>query len=440
MLRRTFCKYISAGLTSLGIHSTSFAGKGKRKAKPNFIIIFTDDQGYGDLGCFGSADMHTPNIDRMAAQGMKMTDFYSASPVCTPSRAALLTGNYPLRAGNLPVLWPFHKIGLNPSETTIADVLKGQQYATACIGKWHLGHHKEFSPVRQGFDYFYGMPYSNDMFPKPLLRNDEIIERPVNQNTLTRRYTQEAVKFIRRNKDNPFFLYLPHTMPHVPLAVSDRFRGKTSRGLYADVIAELDWSTGQILSTLKELDLEKDTLVIYTSDNGPWLGKGAKGGSAGPLRGGKFSAYEGGMRVPCVMQWRGIIPAGRSCPALTTTMDLLPTCAALAGASLPDNPIDGKNIVDVIVGNRSRHSPYDAFIYYGPRGTVRAVRSGSWKLFLKKNELYNLREDIGEQTNLYPKHMAMVKKLRKMAIEIDKEIRSQRRPPGKLKVLRNQEQ
>ncbi|MFW5775625.1 MAG: sulfatase [Chitinivibrionales bacterium] len=433
MLRRTFCKYVSAGLTTLGVHSPGHGEQ--RRRNPNIIIIFTDDQGYGDLGCFGG-DVHTPNIDRMAKRGVKMTDFYTASPVCTPSRAALLTGSYPLRAGNLPVLWPFHKIGLNHEEVTIADLLGRQGYATACIGKWHLGHHREFSPLVQGFDYFYGMPYSNDMFPKPLLRNGEVIEKPVNQSTLTRRYTHEAQQFIRRTKDSPFFLYLPHTMPHVPLAVSQRFRGKSSQGLYGDVIAELDWSTGQIIKTVQELGLEQDTLIVYTSDNGPWLGKGEKGGSSGPLRGGKFSAYEGGMRVPCVMQWVGTIPAGRSCSALTTTMDLLPTCAALSGAPLPAHPIDGKDITGVLTRKKCDRSPYEAFVYYGPRGAIRAVRSGKWKLFLKKNELYNLQEDIGEKKNLYADHAPLVKKLRDMAIAVDKNVRSQRRPPGKLKVLR----
>ncbi len=435
MLRRTFCKAASAGVASLGLGSLSY-GQKDRKTKPNIIIIFTDDQGYGDLGCFGGSDVKTPHIDQMAQRGMRMTDFYAASPVCTPSRAALLTGSYPLRAGNLPVLFPFHKIGLNPAESTIADLLSGQGYATACIGKWHLGHHPEFFPTRQGFDYYYGLPYSNDMFPKPLYRNDQIIERPVNQSTLTRRYTEESVKFIRLNKDKPFFLYLPHTMPHVPLAVSERFRGKTSMGKYADVIAELDWSTGRILQTLRELGIEENTLVVYTSDNGPWLGKGKRGGCAGPLRGGKFSAYEGGMRVPCVLQWPGTVPAGRTCAALTTTMDLLPTCTALAGAGRSVNPIDGKNITDVISGKNRDKSPYEGFLYYGPRGVVRAVRSGPWKLFLKKEELYNLDEDIGERNNIYSKHAAMVNKLRSLALDIDQDVRKNRRPPGKLKILR----
>ncbi|MFP6612191.1 MAG: sulfatase, partial [Pirellulales bacterium] len=325
--------YVPAILFTLNLAATALspldASAGGNERLPNFVIIFTDDQGYQDIGCFGSPKIKTPNLDRMAGEGMKFTDFYSANAVCSASRAALLTGCYPPRVSISGVLFPRHKVGLHPDEITIADLLKQRGYATACIGKWHLGHKPEFLPTRQGFDSYYGIPYSNDMMidptmdladgcvlrqgmtaerirqekPKrnwvPLLRGAKVIEYPVDQSTLTKRYTDEAVQFIKTNRSKPFLLYLPHTMPHIPLFASPQFKGSSARGLYGDTIEEIDWSTGQILETIKSLGLDEQTLVIYTSDNGPWKLPNGRGGNAEPLRGYKFQTYEGGMRVPC---------------------------------------------------------------------------------------------------------------------------------------------
>ena len=277
--------------------------------RPNFIIIFADDLGYGDLGCYGHPTIHTPNLDRMAGQGMRFTQFYSAASVCTPSRAALLTGRLPIRSGmcsdSRRVLFPDSAEGLPQEEVTLAEALKAQGYATACIGKWHLGHHPEYLPTRHGFDTYFGIPYSNDMRPCPLMRNEEVLEEPAEQATLTARYTEEAIGFIKAHRDEPFFLYFPHTFPHVPLFASDRFKGTSKRGLYGDVVEELDWSVGQVLKALEECDLGDRTLVVFTSDNGPWLTQSERGGSAGLLREGKGSTWEGGMREPAIAWWPG---------------------------------------------------------------------------------------------------------------------------------------
>ncbi|MEK9862038.1 MAG: sulfatase, partial [Verrucomicrobiota bacterium] len=318
---------------------------------PNIILIMTDDQGYQDLGCYGSPSIKTPFLDQLARDGMRFTDFYAGNSVCSPSRAALLTGCYPTRVNIPGVLFPRDSIGLHPDEVTLADLLQSVGYATACIGKWHLGHHPSFLPTRQGFDHYLGIPYSNDMTidpkaqlaqtvrwregmtrermlsqaPKknwvPLMRDEEVIEYPCDQTTLTQRYTREAIAFMQANRQRPFFLYLPHTMPHIPLAASPRFRGRSAGGFYGDTIEELDAGVGLILSELKRLDLEEDTLVIYTSDNGPWNLKNGHGGSALPLRGFKFQTYEGGMRVPCLMRWPGVIPAGSTCSQIVASLD-----------------------------------------------------------------------------------------------------------------------
>jgi len=455
--RRDFFAVVAGGLVAATARRVTAAQSSR---PPNFIVIFTDDQGYQDLGCFGSPDIKTPRIDRMAAEGIKFTDFYVAAPVCTPSRAALMTGCYPQRVGLPSVLNPKSRIGINPNEITLAELLKTRGYATACIGKWHLGHLPPFLPTRNGFDYYFGIPYSNDMDreklgepPIPLMRNEEIIEQPANQDTLIERYTDEAIKFIRANRDRPFFLYLPHTMPHVPLHVSERFRGKSKRGLYGDVIECLDWSTGRILDTLSELGLERNTLVVYTSDNGPWLSKGKYGGSALPLRAGKGTTYEGGMRVPCVMRWVGKIPAGTVCSEVATTMDLYPTFAKLAGAKLPtDRIIDGKNIWSLMSGEPNARSPHEAFFYYRAYA-LEAVRSGRWKLILphpvgrrrrrrppKKvpEALYDLKTDIGETTDVSAEHPDIVKRLRELAERCREDlgdsiygrVGKNRRPPG----------
>lgn len=435
--------------------------------KPNFVIIMTDDQGYQDLGCFGSPKIKTPHVDRMATEGMRFTDFYSGASVCTPSRAALMTGCYASRVGNLPVLFPRSNTGLNPDEITIAEILKEQGYATACIGKWHLGHHAPFLPTRQGFDTYFGIPYSNDMTLDPsqpladdivlregvtlesirnhkkrdlvpLMRDEKIVEYPADQNTLTKRYTEEAVKFIKANRDRPFFIYLPHTMPHIPLFVTPEFEGKSEIGLYGDAVEEIDWSTGQILDTLRELKIDKHTLVVYTSDNGPWKldqkswVKGNKnrrvGGFAHPLRGYKFSRFEGGMRVPTVMWWPGRIPAGTSCGEVAASMDLLPTCAALAGAEPPkDRGTDGKSLVALLEGKEGAKSPHEAFFY-----RTEAVRMGDWKL--KGKALYNLKTDISEQTDVAREHPHIAARLKKRLDAFKAEIKKNRRPAGTLKV------
>lgn len=347
--------------------------------------------GYGDIGCFGSTKHRTPNIDKMAGEGMKFTDFYVTSGVCTPSRSSLLTGCYPKRVDmhqdskGRCVLFPAGKKGLNPNEITIAELLKQQGYATCCIGKWHLGDQPKFLPTRQGFDCYYGIPYSNDMGgsrpekpPLPLMRNEKVIEAPANQNTLTKRYTAEALKFIKKNKDRPFFIYLPHSMVHNPLHASKTFRGKSANGIYGDAVEEVDFSTGQILDTLKKLNLDKNTLVVFTSDNGA---SNQFGGSNAPLRGHKGSTWEGGMREPCLMWWPGHIPAGKTCSQMAITMDLLPTFTALAGANLPvDREIDGRNIWP-LMSKSGVKSPHEAFYYY-QIDQLQAVRSGKWKLHL----------------------------------------------------------
>ena len=355
---------------------------------PNIVLIFTDDQGYQDIGCFGSPLIKTPNLDRMAEEGVRLTDFYSANSVCSPSRAALLTGCYPNRVGVTGVLFPRHSTGLNPSETTIAEILGERGYATACFGKWHLGHKKPFLPTNHGFDSYFGIPYSNDMSidptmaisatvrwregasleqfrkskPKknwvPLFENGQVVEYPADQTTLTQRYTERALAFIESNKERPFFLYLPHTMPHIPLFASDGFRGKSARGPYGDTIEEIDDSVGQILAALDRHSIADKTLVIYTSDNGPWKLTGGRGGSAYPLRGYKFSTYEGGMRVPCIMRWPSKIPAGSVCREIAATIDLLPTLSRLAGCELPtDVVIDGRDIRPLLFYPTTAPSP-----------------------------------------------------------------------------------
>lgn len=405
--------------------------------KPNVIIIFIDDMGYGDLGCFGSTKNRTPHIDQMAAEGMTFTDFYVACSVCTPSRAALLTGSYPRRVnmhvdeGNLCVLFPGARKGLNPTEITIAEMLKAQGYNTACIGKWHLGDHPDFLPTQQGFDSYYGIPYSNDMnrkpIPLPLMRDEVVIEAPVKQATLTKRYTEEAIKFIKRSKDTPFFLYLPHAMVHLPLHASADFKGQSANGIYGDATEELDWSTGEILKTLSSLGIDKNTLVIFTSDNGS---TGNNGGSNVPLNGRKGRTDEGGMRVPCVMRYPGRIPANTVCSEVSGTIDLLPTLAALSGGAIPqDRIIDGRSIWPLMTGAANAESPHEAFYYY-QMDQLQCVRSGKWKLHLpmaskKRNwgkpegetplKLFDLVSDIHEDHDVSAQHPDVVKRLLKLA-------------------------
>ena len=423
---------------------------------PNVVIIFTDDQGYGDVGSFGATGFETPNLDKMASEGMRFTNFYSAQPVCSASRAGLLTGCYPNRIGISGALFPHHEIGISDDEVTIAEMLKEKGYATAIFGKWHLGHHKQFLPLQHGFDEYTGVPYSNDMWPikldgtksppgqgrggypdLPLVEGNETIELITNfagQDKLTTLYTEKAVDFINRNKNNPFFLYVPHSMPHVPLGVSDKFRGKSEQGMYGDVMMEIDWSVGQIMEALKVNGLENNTIVIFNTDNGPWLNYGNHAGSSGGLREGKTTSWEGGQRVPCIVKWPGTVPEGVVCNKLASSIDFMPTIASIVGGSLPGHKIDGVNILDLWKGN-FQAEPRKEFYYYFGKNNLNGVRKGNWKLVfphtyasyeatVPKNdghggkrikmkvdsiELYNLMRDPGERYNvveLYPDILA----------------------------------
>ena len=406
--------------------------------KPNLILIYMDDMGYGDIGCFGSTKNRTPILDQMAKEGMRFTDFYVTSGVCTPSRSSLLTGCYPRRLNmhvdqnNKWVLFPNASKGLSPDETTVAEILKEEGYATACIGKWHLGDQPEFLPTKHGFDSYFGIPYSNDMgrknIPLPLLRDDKVIEAPVAQSSVTRRYTDEAVKFIKANREKPFFLYLPHTSVHLPLFPGEGFKGKSSNGKYGDWIEEVDACTGIILDTLKKEQIDKETLVIFTSDNGS---NSRNGGSNAPLKGAKGSTHEGGMRVPCIMRWPGKIPANSTCTEVASTLDFLPTFTALAGGTLPSNKIDGHKISDLLFAKPGAKSPHPAFFYYHTT-QLQAVRSGKWKLVLPQSQkfegwsgkrkdtptqLYDLSIDPGESKNLVDKYPDVVVRLSGFAEE-----------------------
>lgn len=419
-------------------------------APPNVIIIYADDLGYGDLGCYGHPTIRTPNLDRMAAEGMRFTQFYSAAEVCTPSRAALLTGRYPIRSGmcneQIRVLRRNSTGGLPQDEVTLAELLKEKGYRTGCIGKWHLGvwsNDPKHHPMNHGFDFQFGLPHSNDMDPNPgnpkmanalvdqkaeywnspLYRGTELVERPADQSTLTRRYTEEAVKFITAKKGQPFFLYFPHTFPHTPLFASKDFKGKSPRGLFGDVVEELDWSVGRVLDTLRENGLAENTVVFFSSDNGPWLLMGETGGSAGLLREGKGSTWEGGMRVPGIAWWPGKIQSWSVCQDVACTMDLYTTFAKLAGAKLPqDRKIDGKDIAPLLFGTGKVER--DVFIYYrGER--IFAARVGPWKAhFITRSsygpdkpetheppELYNLEEDPSEIRNVAEKHPDVIARI-----------------------------
>ncbi len=453
---------------------------------PNIIVVFTDDQGYGDLGCYGSPNIQTPHIDRLAAEGMRMTSFYAA-PFCGPSRAALMTGCYPPRVSIAFNHTPNAKTGIHPDEITVADLLKTAGYATLHLGKWHLGDAPEFLPTRHGFDEYLGLPYSNDMFPHhemlpirenepplmqairkrsrytgspwkqgqanlppsfekplPLIDGERVVETMPDQRTLTTRYTERAVRFIRENRDRPFFIYLAHAMPHVYLYVSDKFEGKSERGLYGDVIMEIDWSVSQMRSALEDLGLDDDTLIVFTSDNGPWLPYGIDGGSAGPLRGGKGSVYEGGMRVPGIFWWPGKIAAGSRSSEIAANMDLLPTFAEAAGVALPgDRVLDGRSLWPLLSGATDR-GPHGEFYYFNGSkpGTSRmgAVRDRRWKLMVRRNdqgeleagELYDLAWDVRERTDRAADHPEHSLRLLARARAFHRELLENIRPLGKL--------
>ncbi len=427
---------------------------------PNVIFVLVDNLGYADIGCFGSTTHRTPNIDRLASEGVRLTSFYSAAPVCTPSRASFLTGCYPRRVGmhvdynGTQVLMAVSSRGLNPDELTIAELLKERGYATACFGKWHLGDQPPFLPRRHGFDEFFGLPYSEDMGrreatayrtavpPLPLLEDETVIEAPADPSQLTRRFTERAVEFIAKNKDRPFFLYLPHTMPGSTREsfASERFKGKSANGTYGDAVEELDWSMGEVSEALVENGIDDRTLVIWTSDNGPSLRKNVAHGSVAPLRGWGYSTDEGGMRMPLVARWPGRIPAGTESDELTTAMDLLPTLVKLAGGEVPtDRVIDGHDIWPILSGEAGETSPYDAFCFYF-LGQLQAVRSGKWKLYLPLEEkwdrrrwsnrtcdpcelkLVDLDADIGEEQNLAAANPDVVERLTAYAEQAREEL------------------
>lgn len=432
-------------------------------SKPNIILILTDDMGYGDLVSNGAIQTETPHLDKLANQGMRFTNFYVSHAICSASRAALLTGCYANRVGIHGALNPHANIGLNQEEETIAEILKVQGYSTAAVGKWHLGHHHEFLPLQHGFDEFLGLPYSNDMWPLyydntriipqdyerkstfpelPLIKDNKKIREIKtieDQDELTTIYTEAAVDFIQRNKENPFFLYFAHSMPHVPLAVSDKFRGKSDQGLYGDVMMEIDWSVGEIVNTIAKYNLTESTLIIFLSDNGPSLSFGDHAGSAGGLREGKGTSFEGGQRVPCIMKWPNIIPKGTVCNKMAATMDILPTLAAITNGQLPEKKIDGVNIFSLFK-NEPETNPRRTLLYYYGNNQLEAVRVDNWKLIFPHNhrsyenalpgigglpgehkrrttklELYDLRRDPGERYNVIDQFPDIVNKLQKVA-------------------------
>jgi arylsulfatase A len=424
--------------------------------KPNVVVIFTDDQGYADVGCFGAKGYSTPNLDRMAKEGTRFTNFHVAQAVCSASRAALLTGCYPNRIGFSGALNNTAKHGLHSDETTFAEVVKPLGYATAMFGKWHLGHHPQFLPTQHGFDEYLGLPYSNDMWPPngarypdlPLIEGDKTKQVITEQSQLTTWYTERAVKFIDTNKDKPFLLYVAHSMPHVPLYVSDKFKGKSEKGLYGDVIMEIDWSVGEILNALKKNGVDEKTLVIFTSDNGPWMSYGEHAGSAHPLREGKGTSWEGGVRVPCIMRWPGKIPADKECRETLMTIDVLPTIAHITGGELPKTKIDGMNVWPIIAGEAGAKNPHDAYFVYYNVNDLQAVISGKWKLYLPHSyrtlagkpggkdgkqaqyvmtkvetpELYDLENDVSETINVAEKNKEVLDRLLALADQCREEL------------------
>ena len=460
----------------------------KKEKTPNIILIFMDDLGYGDLSSYGALDYRTPNLDRMGTEGIRFTNFLSAQAVCSASRSALMTGCYPNRIGISGALFPAAKVGLNPDETTIPELVKQKNYATAMFGKWHLGDNKKFLPLQQGFDEYFGIPYSNDMWPVmydgkpatpenawkykfpalPLIEgNDKVgeVKTLEDQGLLTKKFTERSVNFIKKNKNKPFLLYLAHPMPHVPIYASPAFKGKSKQGLFGDMMTEVDWSIGEILKTLKEQGLDKNTLVIFTSDNGPWLNFGNQAGSTGGLREGKGVAFEGGQRVPCIMRWKGTVPEGLICNQLTSTIDILPTIAAICDVKLPKNRIDGINMLPILRGDMD-NQPRKYFYYYYRKNDLQAVRRDNWKLILPhkgrsylnnlpgddgfpgpspedfphKQGLYDLRRDPAEAYDVQEKYPQILAELLKVAEDAREDLGDDithregknRRPNGKV--------
>jgi len=456
-------------------------------SQPNIVLIYMDDMGYGDVDAYGGIDYITPNIDRLAVQGMRFTNFYAAQPICTASRAAILTGCYPNRIGIFGALHPHSKIGISDKEVTIAQMLKATGYSTAIFGKWHLGDERKFLPLQHGFDEYVGLPYSNDMWPVnfdgtpadssererfsvpplPLIEGNKTIRYINNlkdQSMLTTLYTEKAVDFINRHKKKPFFLYLAHSMVHIPLAVSDKFKGKSKQGLFGDVMMEIDWSVGEVMKAIKANGLDKNTVVIFTSDNGPWLRFGDHAGSTGGLREGKGTSWEGGQREPAIIRWPGVVPSGTICNKLSSNLDLLPTIAAITHVPLPKNKIDGLNIFPLLEGDINAN-PRDHLFYYFGKNSLEAVREGPLKLILPHTyrseegelpgengypgkmhdattqlALYNLRRDPGERYDVKDQNPEVVERLQKLVEEAREDLGDDltgkpgknRRPPGKL--------
>lgn len=448
--------------------------------QPNIVLIYLDDMGYGDLSLTGATGYNTPNLDKMASQGMFFTHFYSPSAVCTASRAGLLTGCYPNRIGLAGVIGPSSLVGISDEEETIAKILKKKNYATAIFGKWHLGFQNQFLPTNHGFDEFYGIPYSNDMWPLhpqrpddypdlPLFENETIINpvvTPDDQSQFTTDFTLRTIDFIKRHRDKPFFIYLPHPMPHVPLYVSDKFKGKSKQGVFGDVMMEIDWGVGQIIKTLEENKLLENTLIIFTSDNGPWLNYGNHAGNSGGFREGKGTTFEGGQRVPCLMMWKGVIQEGSICNNLTSAIDILPTLAEITDAPLPINKIDGVSLLPLLKGDFDAN-PRQTFYYYYQRNSLEAVRHNSWKLvfphhgrtyegfqpgkdgkpgevkgnFSFEGGLYDLRRDPGERYDVSESYPEIVETLIKIANEAREDLGDDltnnpgknRREPGRVK-------
>jgi arylsulfatase len=451
----------------------------KAPDNPNIVLIYLDDMGYGDLSLTGAVGYSTPNLDQMAKEGMFFTHFYSPQAVCTASRAGLLTGCYPNRIGLAGALSHTSKVGISAEEETIAEVLKNKGYATGIFGKWHLGYQEQFLPTNHGFDEFYGIPYSNDMWPYhpespggypdlPLFENTSIVNpavTPEDQEQFITDFTEKTIDFIKRKKDQPFFVYLPHPMPHVPLYVSDRFKGKSGQGLYGDVMMEIDWGIGEILKALEKNGLEENTLVIFTSDNGPWLNYGNHAGNSGGYREGKGTSFEGGQRVPALVQWKGVVPEGMVCNKLASAIDILPTLAEVAGASLPKNKIDGVSLLPLLKGDL-KANPRESFYYYYRQNSLEAVRDGNWKLifphpgrtyqefqpgkdgkpgkvdgsFPFEGGLYDLRRDPGERYDVSESNPDIVEALQKIANvaredlgdELTDHAGSNRREPGRI--------
>jgi len=482
---------VGLGLASVATLSTSARKIDSfKQVTPNVVLILMDDMGYGDIGSTGANQYDTPNLNRLANQGMQFTWFYCPQAVSSASRAGLLTGCYPNRVGISGALMPWATNGINSNETTIAEILKSKGYHTGIIGKWHLGHHRQFLPLQHGFDEYYGIPYSNDMWPVdfdgvpiqlkdttsvkmkypilPLIEGNEKVGEVrtlKDQDKLTTDYTERAVKFIESHKDERFFLYLPHSMVHIPLGVSDKFRGKSKQGLYGDVMMEVDWSVGEIMKALERTGLDKNTLIIFTSDNGPWLNFGDHAGSSGGLREGKGTSWEGGQRVPCIMSWPGVIPSGEICNHLAGSIDILPTLAEITGAKLPVNKIDGVSILPLLLGDKNAF-PRHIFYYYYRQNSLEGVQKDYWKLVLPhpaisytgvepgnggwpgktRNitvddiELYDLRRDPGERYNVAKQYPEVVRELQSVAEEARKDLGDDitknpglnRRPAGQL--------